>query len=473
MAARRACKAGQLVRVLGWTLLAALTAALATASAEQWSRFRGPNGSGISQHRGYPIELDPDSNLLWKTPVRRGKSSPVLTNEHLFLTAFEDDQLYTQCFDRVSGELLWEGSLTRPRQDPLRETNSPAAPSPVTDGENVYSFFQDFGLVSYDATGRLRWTAELGPFANLTGLASSPIFVNGLVALQVDQAANSYLPAFDSKNGELIWKTDRTETDSWSTPLVHRGQVVTVGYRMLGAYQISNGERTVSAPGFAISMVSSPVVSGDTLYAFGYNLEDFEPFESPLERMDGDGDGVLEPSEIEDFAMYKVLAEFQGDKDGSLDRGEYDQWVAENSGPSRLLAVRLKSDEGGQLSGAEELWDYQRSFVGVTPSPLVYDGVFYFLKNGGIVTAMDAATGSVLKQGRVREAADPYSASLVAAEGRIYLSSEAGKVSVLRAGADWEVLSVSDLGEPIYATPALSEGSVFIRSDNNLYRFGD
>ena len=220
-------------------------------------------------------------------------------------------------------------------------------------------------------------------------------------------------------------------------------------------------------------MISSPVISGDTLYAFGYNLEDFDPFEVPLGQMDKDGDGRLGPSEIADFSMYKVLAEFQGDKDGSLDRVEYDHWVAENSGPSRLLAVHLKSDEAGEISGAEELWDYQRSFVGVTPSPLVYGGVFYFLKNGGIVTSMDAATGTVLKQGRVREAADPYSASLVAAEGRIYLSSEAGRVSVLRAGADWKVLSVSDLGEPIYATPALSEGRVFIRSDNNLYCFGD
>ena len=396
----------------------------------------------------------------------------MLTEKHVFLTGYEGDQLFTLCFDRVSGELLWERSVQRTRKDAMGGGNVPAAATPVTDGENVYAFFQDVGLVSYDASGDLRWKTKLGPFSNLQGLASSPIFIDGLVVLQVDHSAGSYIAGFDAEDGELVWKTARSETDSWATPLVYNGQVVTVGDRMLGAYRVRSGERTVGAAGMATAMVASPVMGGDTLYAFGYNLDKFLPFDHWLSEMDKNSDGELGEGEHESMSVFMVLARSQGDKDGVLDRAEFDQWVADNSGPSRLVAVRMKRGENGEIAHAEELWDYQKSFVGVTPSPLLYEGVLYFIKNGGILASMDAATGAVLKQARLREAADAYSASPVAAQGRIYLSSEAGKVSVLRSGADWEVISVSDLGEPIYATPALSGGKIFVRTADHLYCFG-
>ncbi len=440
--------------------------------AEEWSRFRGPNGSGVSKDTGFPIELDPGSNLIWKSPVRPGKSSPVLTQEHVFLTGYQGDQLFTLCFDRASGELLWERSVQRTRKDAIGSGNVPASASPVTDGQNVYAFFQDVGLVSYDSSGDLRWKTELGPFSNLVGLGSSPIFLDGLVVLQVDHAAGSYIGGFDAHNGEFVWKTTRSETDSWATPLVHNGQVITVGDRLLGAYRTRDGKHTVGAAGMARAMVASPVIGGDTLYAFGYNLDKMPAFDRWLSELDKSGDGQLGPGEHETVSMLTVIAGFQGDRDGNLDRLEYDQWVADNSGPSRLLAVRLKQGEEGLITDTEELWDYQRSFVGVIPSPLLYQDILYFIKNGGITTSMDAATGEVLKQSRVREAADPYSASPVAAQGHIYVSSEAGKVSVLRSGADWEVISVSDLKEPIYATPALSEGKIFVRTAVHLYCFG-
>ena len=440
--------------------------------AEEWSRFRGPNGSGVSKDTGFPIELDPGSNLIWKSPVRPGKSSPVLTQEHVFLTGYQGDQLFTLCFDRASGELLWERSVQRTRKDAIGSGNVPASASPVTDGQNVYAFFQDVGLVSYDSSGDLRWKTELGPFSNLVGLGSSPIFLDGLVVLQVDHAAGSYIGGFDEHNGEFVWKTTRSETDSWATPLVHNGQVITVGDRLLGAYRTRDGKHTVGAAGMARAMVASPVIGGDTLYAFGYNLDKMPAFDRWLSELDKSGDGQLGPGEHESVSMLTVIAGFQGDRDGNLDRLEYDQWVADNSGPSRLLAVRLKQGEEGLITDTEELWDYQRSFVGVIPSPLLYQDILYFIKNGGIITSMDAATGEVLKQSRVREAADPYSASPVAAQGHIYVSSEAGKVSVLRSGADWEVISVSDLKEPIYATPALSEGKIFVRTAVHLYCFG-
>ncbi len=197
------------------------------------------------------------------------------------------------------------------------------------------------------------------------------------------------------------------------------------------------------------------------------------PFDEWLSQLDENGDGKLTPGEHESQSILKVLATYHGNADGILSRQEYDRWNSNNSGPSSLVAVRLRRGENSAITKAEEVWRYERSFVGVIPSPLVYQGVLHLIKNGGIVTAMDVATGEVLKRGRIREAIDAYTASPVAAEGRIYVSSEAGKVSVLRSGAEWEVISVSDLKEPIYATPALSEGKIFIRTANHLYCFGE
>ena len=441
--------------------------------AEEWARFRGPNGSGISLDKGFPAELKSESNLIWKSPVPAGKSSPVLSDKHVFITANEGDRLLTLCFDRASGKLVWEREAQRAREDILGDLNAPAAASPVTDGENVYVFFQDVGLISYDPSGNLRWKTELGPFANIQGLGSSPIFVEGLIILQVDQSENSYLGGFDAENGELIWKTDRSETDSWATPVVYNGQIVTGGDRMLGAYRIRTGERTTGAAGMARAIVASPVLDGDTLYAFGYNLDSKIPFDHWLADLDTDENGSIGVGEHEIHAMITTIARFHGNKDEILERAEYDRWFADYSGPSRLSAIRIKTGENDAISHTEELWDYERSFVGVIPSPLLYEGVFYWVKNGGILTAMDAATRAVLKRGRVREAADGYSASLVAAEGRIYLSSEAGRVSVLQSGGDWEVISVNDLGAPIYSTPALSGGKIYVRTVEQLYCFGD
>src|SRR5262245_41100838 len=129
--------------------------------AEEWTRFRGPNGSGIGSGSGYPTEFGPARNLVWRATVRPGKSSPVLTETCVFLTAFQDEKLYTSCHDRSTGKLLWERSEPRTRNDGIHQLNHPAAITPVTDGENVYVFFKDFGLLSYTAAGKLRWRVPL------------------------------------------------------------------------------------------------------------------------------------------------------------------------------------------------------------------------------------------------------------------------------------------------------------------------
>src|SRR5437660_1273448 len=157
------------------SLLLALLVLSSAASAEDWTRFRGPNGSGVSKDTGFPIEFGKDKNAIWRTPVRPGKSSPVLTDRRIFLTGFENGKLYTQCFDRKTGKLLWERAEVRAREEDVNPLNHPAAITPVTDGENVYVFFKDFGMISYDPTGAVRWKVPLGPFSNSMGLGASPI----------------------------------------------------------------------------------------------------------------------------------------------------------------------------------------------------------------------------------------------------------------------------------------------------------
>jgi len=461
----------------GLSLLVFLVAS--TLCAEDWSRFRGPNGSGISKDTGFPTEFGSGKNVIWKSSVRLGKSSPVLTEKQLFLTAYADDKLYTQCFDRHNGKLLWEKSINRPRKPLVHNLNEPAAITPVTDGVNVYVFFHDFGLISYDGSGKLRWQRPLGPFTNAIGLSSSPILVDGRLILQVDQYVDAYIAAFNPDTGETLWKTSRAETKGWSTPVTYRpggnggAQILTASDRLFGAYQLKTGKRTFTADTLASAIVASPIVAGDMFYAFGYNNEDRpRPFEEQLGKFDKDGDSKITALETNDDAWMNGLARFAGNRDGVLTQSEWDDAMKERAGPSSLVAFRLETDAGGETVRASELWRDEKSFMGVVPSPLVYQNVLYYVKNGGILAAVDATAGKTLKQSRVQGALDPFSASPVAAEGKIYVASESGKVAVIKPGADWEVITVNDLKEDTFATPVLSKGRIFLRTNESLYCFG-
>ena len=445
--------------------------------AEDWSRFRGANGSGVSQDVGFPTNFGPDRNLIWRTPVRPGKSSPILTPRHIYLTGFDEGKLFTQCFDRKTGKLLWERAEDRPRAEVGNTLNEPAAITPVTDGENVYAFFADFGLISYDAAGKVRWKTPLGPFTNTMGLAASPILAGDAVVLVADQQDDSYIAAFDRRNGAIRWKTPRQEKDGWATPLLFRpssraAQILTASRGQLAAHGVEDGSRVWSYDRLSPAIVASPVLVQDVIFAFGYGSETASPFSSVLAKYDKNQDGKISPDEQGDNAFLIGLGKYDGNRDLIVTQEEWDAKQRQIVAPSSLLAVRLEPDPGGGSLRPHELWRYDKSFVGVVPSPLVYQGVLYVVKNGGILTAFDPGTGEVVKTGRLHGAVGGYSASPVSAEGRIFLTSEEGKVVVVRAGRDWEVLAVNNLGESCHATPALSKGNIYLRSGVALYCFG-
>ena len=445
---------------------------LSATSAEDWNRFRGPNGAGVSKDTGFPSELSLEKNMRWRTVVRPGKSSPVLTNLHVFLTGAEDGKLYTQCFDRKTGKLLWERAEPQPRTEVVNTLNHPAAITPVTDGENVYSFFKEYGLISYDASGKLRWKAPLGPFTNVMGIGASPILAGDSIVVVIDQIDDSYIAAFDRRNGEIKWKTAREESDGWGTALHVGNEIITASRGMLGAHSVTSGKRIYTKLGMPTAIVASPVLVGDTVYLFGYGSEDPAPFAPRLARLDKNGDGKLTADEYGTDAFLLGIAKYEGNRDLVITQEKWDAKQRKVLGPNAMVAMRLDRNAKSGVMEAHELWRYDKSFTSVIPSLLHYQDVIYFVKNGGILTSMDAKSGTVLKTGRVEGALGGYSASPVAADGKLYLASEDGSIAVLQAGAEWKVLSVTDLGEPCYATPALSQGSVFLRTGDALYRFG-
>ncbi len=411
----------------------------------------------------------------------------MLTERRIFLTGYEKDKLFTQCFDRATGKLLWERAEVRTYRKEGNLLNNPAAITPVTDGENVYVFFKDLGLVSYDLEGTLRWKVPMGPFANTVGMGASPILAGDSIVLVADQIHGSYIAAFDRSNGEARWKTPREESESWATPLLFDScsepLILTAGEGRYGAHRLTDGKRIFTHPGLSPAVVASPVLVAGTVFEFGYGGDQASPFSEYLARFDKNHDGQLSPDEYENLTadpanitrdIMASAGNYLGNGDGIVTKEKFDAWWRHAMGPSRLLAVRLdcEADAGKEKhSRPHELWRLDKDFTGVVPSPLVYDGVLYIIKNGGILTTLDAATGAALKTGRVTGALGGYSASPVAADGKVFLVSEEGKVAVLKSGRDWDVLAVNDLGEGAYATPALSAGRIYLRTDDALYCF--
>ena len=259
-------------------LSALVVSALAWAETAEWSRFRGPNGGGTIEAGALPVEVGPDRNLLWRTGIPAGDSSPVLSADRIFLTAWEGEALYTIALDRETGSELWRREAPRTRIEPLDNRNGPASPSPVTDGKRVWVFFGDFGLLCYSVDGEELWRHPLGPFDNLYGMGASRILAAGNVVLVVDQQRGSYVLAVDAGYGEPAWRTERPAARSGhSTPVLHRPeggelQIVVPGSFFLTSYSAGTGERLWWVSGLSFEMKSTPALEDGVLFINGYAM---------------------------------------------------------------------------------------------------------------------------------------------------------------------------------------------------------
>ncbi|MEZ5353778.1 MAG: PQQ-binding-like beta-propeller repeat protein [Bryobacteraceae bacterium] len=474
---------------VGSSLLVAIALAGAVApAAERWTQFRGPNAAGISQSTGLPEQFN-DSTRLWRTALPPGKSSPVFAGNRIFLTAHEggpqDGKLLTVCLDRRDGRILWKRDVPQSRQERRHKLNDAAAPTPVTDGRNVYSFFADFGLVSYTAAGKERWRLPLPPMPSMQGVAGSPILYGDRLLLVVDQAEGSYMVAVNTANGEAVWRRDRRPAPggAYSSPVLFhpeggQPQLVTFSPNELAGFSIATGEKIWWVGGLPPQPKSTPVVAGDMIFAFarsfyGDGLPPIAPWDKALAENDRDANGSIEKAEAPEGPAKRYFGVVDRNKDGHVDAVEWAGMIEAAAPSSVLMAIRPPWDAAkghGDLSATAVAWRFDRNIPDV-PSPLFYEGILYMVQNGGILTALDAATGKVHKQGRLTGALGDYYASPVAAAGNIYFVNQEGKLTVVRAGQHWEIIAVSDLGEDCFATPAPVDNAVYVRTASAIARY--
>ncbi|MBI3693916.1 MAG: PQQ-binding-like beta-propeller repeat protein [Acidobacteria bacterium] len=481
------CRAGVACALLALPLAAA-----------DWPQFRGPNASGVGTAHHLPVEFGPAKNVVWKTDLPPGHSSPVVSGDRIFLTAADSEKLsdagrekvadtgegklLTFCLDRRTGKILWRREAPRARREAYQPTNSAASPSPVTDGRNVYVFFGDYGLLSYGPDGNERWRVPLGPFNNVNGHGSSPILVGNLLVLICDQDTDSFIIALDKDTGKTRWRVERPEiTRSYVTPAIFQpkngpAELIVPGAYELISYAVETGEKLWWVRGLSWQPKSVPVIDGDMIYAHSWEQggEAENPTETPtwtetLARYDSNHDGKISPEEITDPRLKRGLENIDLDGNGTIEERDWEFYRARRSARNALLAVRHGGR--GDLTSTNVVWRMQK-FLPNVPSPLLYQGVLYIVKDGGILTSLDPATGAILKQGRLRGAPGTYYSSPVAADGKIYSISQEGKASVLKPGAQWEVLAVNDLKDECYATPALVDDRIYLRTRSRLYCFG-
>ena len=452
------------------------------AATNDWLQFRGPNGTGVADGPTLPTQFGAKKNLAWKAAVPFGRSSPVVTRDRVFLTASEGDKLVTLALDRKTGKLLWRRDVVRARHTPIYKANDAASPTPVSDGKNVIAFFADLGLISYGPNGSERWRLPLGPFSSFYGMGGSPVLAGNTLVLVADQRANSYILAVDARNGKVLWKKDRTNYEGFSTPIVYTpknrpAQVVVLGSNTLDAYSLDKGERLWWVTKVGTYPKGVPALNGDMVYVNGEGADEpfLPPYDDSLKKYDKDNDQRIQHEEMKvEPMMQEHFGWLDANSDGYIDRAEYDfVRIGTSTSGHGITAVRLGGNGGsGDLTATNVAWRLKKSYPNI-PAPLIYRDVMYLMKEGGIVTSINPATGEVLKMGRTPEALEEYYASPVAADGKIFMVSASCKVTVLKAGAQWEVLAMNDLDEECWATPAIAGNSLIIRTRGSLYSFAD
>ena len=448
----------------------------------EWSRFRGPNGSGVSEATNVPTEFGPASKLAWRLALPPGHSSPILWGDRIYLTAFRGTALVTMAIDRNKGQIIWERRAPGEATKSVDARNNAASPSPAVEADSVYVFFADYGLVAYDAGGRERWTMPLGPFNNIYGMGASPVIVGNDLILACDQSTGSYVMAVDKKSGKMRWKTPRPEAKSGhATPIVWRAldgrtEILLPGSFLLTSYDAATGAKRWWVRGLSFEIKSTPVITADTIFINGYGAPQNDPgrkvvvpsAEETWKTADADKDGLLSKGEFpKGIPNWFAIADL--DLNGSLTQEEWEYYRAALDSENGMLAIRLGGK--GDMTDTAIKWKYQRS-VPQLPSPLLYRNVLYMVNDGGIVTTLNPETGAVINQGRLQGALGSYYASPVAASGHLFFISEPGAVAVLPPTGALTPIVVNDLKEAVYATPAFADGRVYIRTVEALYAFG-
>jgi outer membrane protein assembly factor BamB len=476
------------VALLRLTLIAAISslviAAALPSQADSWPQFRGPNGSGRPTVDGpLPGHIGPDKNVLWSTELPAGHSSPAVVGDRIFLTAQRGKHLVTIALERSSGKILWERDSGNDRLEEIHFIGSHAQPTPAADRERVVTFFGSYGLLCYDHEGKLLWKLPLGPFKNNYGAGSSPILFGNLVILNQDHDVDSFLLAVNKKSGKIAWKADRSEFPrGFSTPIVWsdkgRDEIVVAGGLRVCGYSPRDGAELWTVRGSARTCSMTPVVGSDgTLFVSewtpGGDETDHivaEPWAEMAARYDANKNNQLERNELPPGPLGSRFDQIDRNKDGHITAREY-EWARNifNSAKNSTLAIR--PGVHGDATATNVRWQSSKNLPYI-PSPVFDNGRLYMVKSGGIVSCVDAAGGRLLKQTRALGSHDYYSSPVIG-DGKLFLIDVSGIVTVFAATPELKVLSSADFGEPTYATPALVDGRIYLRTSKRLYCFGE
>ncbi len=420
------------------------------AEAGNWPQWRGPDGSGISNEKNLPSEWSPTKNIKWKVPIDgRAHSSPIVWGNRIFLTTAVEgsvvpgakavnhtgddgkpflhpdsvgaDKKHTFkviCIDRDSGKIIWQSTAWEGTPyDNRHRKSSYAASTPATDGKLVYAFFGSEGLYAYDFKGKLAWKADLGKLGTVgMGTGTSPILFDNLVIVQADEenGAASFIVAVDKNTGKEAWRTPRKVQVSWSTPLLvrtsKRAELIASGTESVFSYDPATGKELWRHKGVESNAIPSPVANNEMVF---------------------------------------LVAGF----------------------PAKI-AMAIKLGQSGDLTGTPNVpWTYAKGTAYV-PSPILYGDYLYLTTDRGIITCIDAKTGEVKYEGGRIPIPATFTASPVAFEGKILMTSEDGDTFIVKAGPQHQILGPNSVGEPVYASPAIADGRIFIRGEKNLYCIG-
>lgn len=436
------------------TLILCFSSASVTALAQNWPSFRGTNASGVAEGTKPPTNWNAQKsqNILWKTEIPGlSHSSPIVWENRVFvITAISSDAKTTfnakdrgidlandsvkhtwriYCLDKKTGRVIWEKTAYEGVPRAKRHVKATQANStPATNGKYVVALFGSEGLDCYDLNGKLLWKKDLGVLnpglwddpTSSWGHASSPIIYRDLVIVQADGHKQSFLAAFNLADGKQLWRVERGEITSWTTPTISetkgRTELIANGGRFIRGYDPLTGKELWRfADGNTEVKMQAPLVAHGLIYITG----GYPPGRSMYAFRPGAvGDISLKPGqETNDF-------------------------------------IAWRSNKGSPY----------------TPTPIVYGDLFYVCADNGVLTAYDAKTGERVYQERLPSS---FSASPVAADGKLFLASEDGDVFVVRAGPKFELLATNPMGKALMATPAISDGLLIVRAENFVYAIGE
>jgi outer membrane protein assembly factor BamB len=475
-------------RLMSLVALATVSATISAAeNTAPWPQFRGPAGSAVAESANPPTELGPDKNVKWKVTAPSGISSPIIVGDLVVLTAYDDGKLLTIAYRRADGREAWRADAGAKQIEKFHKLEgSPAASTPVTDGQRIYSYFGSCGLLAYDLAGKELWRSDMPPAATAGDFGSgvSPIVTAGLVIIVRDQVQDAKIIALEAATGKLRWEQKRQSPTSYSTPVVWDTpagkQVAVAGHARLIGYDLATGEEKWSVAGIPSGCCPSPVISGETLLFAGAGSpgtddgpsSQMPSYDKMLADLDKDKNGTISKAEGEQ-AFAGFFDNQDANKDGNVSREEFEailKYITE--GKSAGIAVKVGGS--GDITTSHVLWNKTKGLPYIA-SALAYQGQYIMVKDGGIVTALDAKTGDEIYQKRA-VATGTYYASPVAAGGNIYFTSLAdGTVTVLKAGTRQpEVVATNEpLGERTASTPAIAGNTIYIRTAGHLYAFSN